>query len=165
MEDLTGKWARLSLNTRECQTIPLASDVENNSEHLVAKLFTMRRVNMEALSCTLKSMRRSIQNFEIRDLTSNTVLILFSDEANAMKIISQGPWSFVKYLIGLYKLSESESMDDARFDTASFWIQIHNLPLSRMNRANAEVIGTSLGRVEQVDASPNGECRAGRSYT
>lgn len=28
-----------------------------------------------------------------------------------------------------------------------------------MNRANAEIIGSSLGTVEQVDASPTGECR------
>ena len=114
---------------------------------------------MEALSRTLKSMWRSIKDFEIHDLTSNTVLILFSDEANAMKIISQGSWSFDKYLIGLYKPSESKSVDDARFDTASFWIQIHNLPLSCMNKVNMEAIGSSLGRVEQVDASLNGECR------
>uniref|UniRef100_A0A7N2LPN5 DUF4283 domain-containing protein n=1 Tax=Quercus lobata TaxID=97700 RepID=A0A7N2LPN5_QUELO len=159
MEELTGKWARLSLNTRECQTIPLAPGVENNSKILVAKLFTKRRVSMEALSRTLKSMWRSIKDFEVRDLTSNTVLILFSDEADAVKIISQGPWSFDKYLIGLYKPSVSESVDDARFDTTTFWLQIHNLPLSRMNRANAEAIGSSLGRVEQVDTSPNGECR------
>nr|XP_023926510.1 uncharacterized protein LOC112037926 [Quercus suber] len=159
MDDLTGKWARLSLNTRETQTIPLAPEVENNNRVLVAKLFTKRRVNIEALSRTLKTMWRSIQNFEVRDLTSNTVLILFSNEVDAKKILSQGPWSFDKYLIGLYKPSESESVDDAKFDTASFWVQIHNLPLSRMNRANAEIIGSSLGKVEQVDASPTGECR------
>nr|POE92969.1 hypothetical protein CFP56_48115 [Quercus suber] len=164
MDDLTGKWARLSLNTRETQTIPLAPEVENNNRVLVAKLFTKRRVNIEALSRTLKTMWRSIQNFEVRDLTSNTVLILFSNEVDAKKILSQGPWSFDKYLIGLYKPSESESVDDAKFDTASFWVQIHNLPLSRMNRANAEIIGSSLGKVEQVDASPTGECR-GRCIT
>ena len=114
---------------------------------------------MEALSRTLKSMWRSIKDFEVRDLTSNTVLILFSDEADAVKIISQGPWSFDKYLIGLYKPSVLESVDYARFDIATFWLQIHNLPLNRMNRANVEAIGSLLGRVEQVDTSPNGECR------
>ena len=112
MDDLTGKWARLSLNTRETQTIPLAPKVENNNRVLVAKLFTKHRVNIEALSRTLKTMWRSIQNFEVRDLTSNTVLIFFSDEADAKKILSQGPWSFDKYLIGLYKLGDSESVDD-----------------------------------------------------
>ena len=159
MDDLTGKWARLSLNTLETQTIPLAPEVENNNRVLVAKLFTKRRVNIEALSCTLKTMWRSIQNFEVRDLTSNTILILFSNKANTKKILSQEPWSFDKYLIGLYKLGDSESVDDAKFDTASFWVQIHNLLLSRMNRANAEIIGSSIGKVEQVDTSPTDECR------
>ena len=161
MDDLTGKWARLSLNTLETQTIPLAPEVENNNRVLVAKLFTKRRVKIEVLSRTLKTMWRSIQNFEVHDLTSNTILILLSDEANAKKILSQEPWSFDKYLIGLYKLGDSESVDDAKFDTASFWVQIHNLLLSRMNKANVEIIGSSIGKVEQVDASLTGE-RHGR---
>ena len=158
MDDLTGKWARLSLNTRETQTIPLAPKVENNNRVLVVKLFAKHRVNIEALSRTLKTMWRSIQNFEVRDLTSNTVLIFFSDEADAKKILSQGPWSFDKYLIGPYKPGNSESVGNAKFGTASFWVQIHNLPLSRMNIANAEIIGSSLGKVEKVDDSPTDEC-------
>ena len=52
-----------------------------------------------------------------------------------------------------------ESIDDAKFDRASFWIQIHNLPINRMNKANVKAIGQSLGNVEQVDTPPNGECR------
>ena len=78
MDDLTGRWAKLSLNTQESQTVPLASDIEDNSKVLVAKLFTKRIPSMEALSRTLKSMWCSIQDFELRDLGSNTVLILFS---------------------------------------------------------------------------------------
>ena len=125
----------------------------------MAKLFTNRRINIEALSRTLKSMWRFVQDFEVRDLTANTVLLLFMDEADTQKILSQGPWSFDKYLIGLYKPKATESVDDASFDTASFWIQIHNFPLSRMNRANAHAIGSTIGEVEQVDAWPVGECR------
>ena len=75
------------------------------------------------------------------------------------KVISQGPWSFDKYLIGLYQPSASESVEDAKFVTCSFWIQIHNLPLSHMNKANAMAIESTIGRVEQVDASPSGGCR------
>ena len=159
MDDLTGRWAKLSLNTQESQTVPLATDIEDNSKVLVAKLFTKRRASMEALSRTLKSMWRSIQDFELRDLGFNTVLILFSSEADAIKIFAQQPWSFDKYLIGLYKPTAEESVEDAKFNSASFWIQVHNLPFSRMNRANAEAIGRSLGKLQQVDASPTGECR------
>ncbi|KAF3952002.1 hypothetical protein CMV_022403 [Castanea mollissima] len=159
MEDLAGQCARLSLHAKECQTIPLAQAVEDNNRILVAKLFTKRRVNVEALSQTLKTMWRFVKDFEVRDLTSNKVLLLFADDADMQKILSQGPWTFDKYLIGLYKPGAKESVDDANFDTASFWIQIHDLPLCRMNRTNVATIGNTLGTVEQVDASPTGECR------
>nr|POE90306.1 hypothetical protein CFP56_68285 [Quercus suber] len=94
MDDLTGQWTRLSLHTKERQTIPLTPVLENNNRVLVAKLFTKRRVNVEALSRTLKSMWRFAQDFEVRDLASNTVLILFTHEADAQKKSDQqyGPW-------------------------------------------------------------------------
>ena len=75
---------------------------------------------MESLSRTLRSMWCSIPTFEIRDLLSNTALVLFENEANSLKILAQGPWSFDKYLMGLYKPKEDESMDDTIFDGASF---------------------------------------------
>ena len=159
MDDFTGQCARLSLHTKECQTILLTHILENNNKLVVAKLFTKRRVNVKALSQTLKSMRRFAQDFEVRDLASNTVLLLFTHKADVQKVISQGPWSFDKYLIGLYQPSASESVDDAKFVTSPFWIQIHNLPLNRMNKANATAIGNTVGRVVQVEASPSGECR------
>ena len=122
MDDLTGKWACLSLNTQESQMVPLAPTTENNTRVLIAKLFTKRRVNIEALSRTLRSMWRSIQEFEICDLGSNTVLLLFSDEADTLKILAQQPWLFDKYLIGLYKPTEHELVEAATFDYATFWI-------------------------------------------
>ena len=50
-------------------------------------------------------------------------------------------------------------MNDANFDTASFWIQIHNLPLSCMNKNNVVAIGNTLDEVEQADASPSRDYR------
>jgi len=84
-------------------------------------------------------MWRSVHEFEIRNLGFNTVL-LFSNEANALKIMAQQPWSFDKYLIVLYKPTDSAFVEDAKFDHASFWIQIHNLPFSRMNKTNSDAI-------------------------
>nr|POE74081.1 uncharacterized protein CFP56_70284 [Quercus suber] len=104
-------------------------------------------------------MWHSIQTFEVRDLGSITVLIIFEDESTPQKLLMQGPWTFDKYLIGLYKPLGEESVEDATFDRASFWIQMHNIPLYRMNTATAEAISKTLGTVEQVDASTTGECR------
>ena len=59
MDELTGKWARLSLNTQESQTVPLAPTTEDNARVLIVKLFTKRRVNIEALLITFRSMWHS----------------------------------------------------------------------------------------------------------
>ena len=75
---------------------------------------------MDAITQTLRSMWRSGGNFEIRELGANTVLLLFDDETNVNRILLQGPWTFDKYLIGLFKPREEASVEDARFDRASF---------------------------------------------
>lgn len=76
-----------------------------------------------------------------------------------MKILTQGPWSFDKYLISLFKSKDNEFANDAMFLWTFFWIQIHNLPLGHMTKNNVEAIGKILGTVEPADVSPNGECR------
>ncbi|KAK7848184.1 hypothetical protein CFP56_005411 [Quercus suber] len=77
--------------------------VESHNHILVVKLFTKRRVNLEVLTNTLRSMWRSIRFFEVRDLGSNTVLIIFEDETDPQKLMVQGPWTFDKYLLAIGK--------------------------------------------------------------
>lgn len=131
MDDLASERARLLLKAKETSTVDLPPLVENKSRVLVAKLLTKRRVNLEARTRTLRSMWRFAQNFEVRDLGSNTVLLIFEDEIDAQKILVQGPWTFNKYLIGLYK-PKGDKSNDVMFDHVSFWVQFHKLPLRRM---------------------------------
>ena len=104
MDDITSKWNRLSLNQTKNQTIVLIPTVTGNGKVLVAKFFTKRRINMEAVLCTLKSMWKTEKSFDVRDLGSNMVLVLFDEEYDLDHILMRGPWSFDKYLLGLYKL-------------------------------------------------------------
>ena len=161
MEDITGRWANLTLNTKETDAVDLEPhDVElDNSKVLVVKFFTKRRPNMEAITRTLRSMWRSGGAFEIRELGSNTALLLFEDEADVQRILLQGPWTFDKYLIGVFRPGNDVAVEDAIFDRASFWVQIHGLPIRRMNKVTAEAIGQTLGIVESVDQSSSGDCR------
>ncbi|KAL0007532.1 hypothetical protein SO802_009034 [Lithocarpus litseifolius] len=71
MDEITGRWARLSLRAVETDTVELPHIVENNSRVLVAKLLTKRHVNLEALTRTLRSMWRFVQNFEGRYIKTN----------------------------------------------------------------------------------------------
>ena len=144
MEDITSKWDRLSLNQIENQTVSLTPTVTGNGKVLVAKFFTKRRIDMEAILRTLKSMWKTKKSFDIGDLSSNMVLILFDEEYDLDHILMHGPWSFDKYLLSLYKLERNESVKNAQFDRASFWVQIHDLPIQHTNKVNAKAIGNSV---------------------
>nr|POE54607.1 hypothetical protein CFP56_53179 [Quercus suber] len=148
MDDIAHKWDRLSLNQRESQMVPLTPDVTGDGKVLVAKFFTKRHINMEVGFQTLKSMWKTNNSFDVRDLGSNKAMILFDDEDDLDRILMRGPWSFDKYLLGLYKLGKNEAVKNASFDRESIWIQIHYLPIQHMGKANAEAIGSTLGLVE-----------------
>ena len=135
----------------------LLDDVDN-SKTLVAKFFTKRHPNMEAIDQTLRSMGRSGGSSKTRDLVENTVL-LFEDVADANRIFLQGPWSFNKYLMGLYRPGEEATVHGAMFDRASFCVQIHSVPLRLVRKENAKAIGSTLGGMECVEETETGDCR------
>ena len=123
MDDLQGRWAKLSLNTKETQMVNLSTNVVENSRVLVAKFFTKWSISLEAITRTLKMMWRSRRSFDIRDLGNNIVMLLFNDEDDPRRILMQGPRSFDKYMVGLFHPSEAATVEDTMFDTASFWVQ------------------------------------------
>ena len=47
-------------------------------------------------------------------------MILFDDEDDPKWIIMQGPWFFDKYLLSLFHLGESATMEDTKFNMTSF---------------------------------------------
>ena len=63
---------------------------------------------MESVLRTLKSLWKTKNSFDICDLGSNVVLVLFDDEDDLDHILMRGPWSFDKYLLCLYKLKNNE---------------------------------------------------------
>ena len=88
-------------------------------------------------------------SFDTRDLGNNIVMLLFDDEDDSTRI-------FDKYN-GLFHLGEAATVEDTRFDTTSFWVQICGLQIS-LKRENAEAIGSTLGKVEYVEESARGDC-------
>ena len=93
----------------------------------MAKFFTKLRINLEAIMRKLKIMWRSRGSFDIHNLGNNTIMLLFDDEDDLMCIKMQAPWSFDKYMVGLFHPGEVATVEDTRFDTTSFWVQIHGL--------------------------------------
>ena len=130
--------------------VKLSTNVVENSRVQVAKFFTKQRINLEAITRTLKIMWGSGRSFDIRDLGNNIVMLLFDDKDDSKCI-------FDKYN-GLFHLGEVATVEGTRFDTTSFWVQICGLQIRCMKRENVEAIGSTLGKVEYIEESTKGDC-------
>ena len=56
-------------------------------------------------------MWRSGGSFDIRNLGNNTVMLLFDNEDDPKRILMQGPWSFNKYMVGLFHPGAAATME------------------------------------------------------
>ena len=151
MDEVTKKWGNLSLTEREVIEHDLQDTAWVEGVAIVAKFFTKRKVNLGAVANTLKSAWRTDLSFEVRDLGENKAVVLFEDETDMIRVLTNGPWSFEKYLLAVHKLGEEEQIQNISFDMVSFWVQLHDIPARRMTKETGERIGRTLGEIEEVD--------------
>ena len=68
---------------------------------VVAKFFTRRVLNMEAIARTFKSLWQTKKDFEVKDVGNHVVLFVFEDSVDAERVIMGEPWSYDKFLVSL----------------------------------------------------------------
>ena len=86
---------------------------------------------------------------------------MFDNKEDVDRILSREPWSFDKYLVVLERYERQIPLEDLKFDKASFWVQVHNIPIGYRNKTVAEDICEAIG---QVDRSTNVSDSEGGSY-
>ena len=55
------------------------------------------------------------------------------------RILSTEPWSFDKPLVVTQRFDKNSSIEELNFDKASFWVQVHDIPIRYRNRSVAKV--------------------------
>ena len=123
----------------------------------MAKFLTKRKVNLEAVARTFRSVWKADGDFEFRDLGNNKALIVFTNEIDMNRILLQSPWSFDKYLMVLHRVGENECVNVVCCDKAYFLVQISNLPSRHMKKENGALTRSTLGEVISVDALESGQ--------
>lgn len=63
---------------------------------VAAKFFTKRKINLEAVARTLKSIWKAERGFEIRDLGENKAPFVFNDEIDMDRVLILSSWTFDK---------------------------------------------------------------------
>ena len=151
MEEVLSDWKRFSLLEEENKKIILDSEYPVAKEViLAAKFLTRRALNIEAIGRTLKPLWKSQNGFEMRDVGNHIILFVFSNVIEADRIIATEPWTYDKNLIILSRYDGLCPIRNASFHTVNFWVQLHGLPVSRLNEKHAYGIGETLRAVSKA---------------
>ena len=75
---------------------------------------------------------------------------MFDNENEAERILATELWTYDKHLIILSCYDGASPVWSIRFQYVKFWVQIHDLPVNRLNEKTACEIGNSLGEVSKV---------------
>lgn len=109
------------------------------------KVIAERPVSKEVLRSTFLKVWRPNGLVFFIELSENMFLVEFSNEGDQNKIGEGRPWLFDKHLFVMKDFDGLTPPRNMKFETASFWVQIHNLPLACMNREVGYKIGSSVG--------------------
>ena len=67
------------------------------------------------------------------------------------------PWSFDKNLVALQRYDKDVSLAKLKFDKVTFWVQVHDIPISFMTKKVAEGIRDKIGELTQAIDTVNDE--------
>nr|XP_023870320.1 uncharacterized protein LOC111982935 [Quercus suber] len=70
-------------------------------------------------------------------------------EVDAEKVLQGQPWAFDKHLVAVQRYEGAEPVQHLVFKSATFWVQIHNLPFQLLTVEAAYSIGETIGKVSR----------------
>lgn len=80
MEDLTKTWSKLNLSECEGSSVRLTETQAETEWGLVAKFFTIRALNLDAIAKTFSPLWRALKGFKLRMEDDHIVLFTFEDK-------------------------------------------------------------------------------------
>ncbi|KAH7867291.1 hypothetical protein Vadar_031473 [Vaccinium darrowii] len=129
---------------------------EIRNKCLVGKVLSQKSINPLAISNILRGAWKTRAEFSVVPWNDNTFLFKFEDEEDRDSILKASPWSVMNNLLVLQLLSGDEAVTCIEFLSCPFWVQIHGLPVEKMSRSNAEIIGRRFRKLLGVEAFSDG---------
>ncbi|CAL5395205.1 unnamed protein product [Camellia sinensis] len=123
---------------------------------LVGKVLSMRPFNSDALRTTMESVWNPSKGMRTKVINKNLFLFQFNHIIDKRRVLYNGPWSFDKHLLLLKEVTDSWQPLHITFSTATFWVQVYDLPLISMTRAVGQLLGNRLGQFVDVDFEEGG---------
>ncbi|KAL0453460.1 UNVERIFIED_CONTAM: hypothetical protein Slati_1324100 [Sesamum latifolium] len=154
-----GRSFRLTAKEDERVMVPDGLWNSKSNQHqlvLVGRLLSNRPYNFEGLCHSVKGMMNPVKGMEISQIPSDRLLLRFNHVIDRNWALKRCPWSFDKNVLILNGLKEDENPLYVDLSRCYFYVQIHDLPLSRMNRGLATFIGNRLGVFRDMEMDDQG---------
>jgi hypothetical protein len=162
LDELTKLWGNLTLTEDEdCVEVDVQAKEFDTGATIgktcvIGKLIVEHLVSKETIKDGLISWWKPFGDLVFKVLGENLFLIEFSDKRDKDRVLSGRPWAFESSLFLVEDFEALTQPSDFTFDTASFWVQMVNLPLACMGAEVGRKIGATMGMVEAVDVDANG---------
>ena len=162
-EELIRRCKGISLNGETRGKVTFRGNMKLKGEKIVAgclmgNVLHNREVNLEGLRSAMSQVWRTVREVRIEELGDNIFMFKFATEANKKRILTGGPWHFNRALMVLIEPTGLGEVTKQSFSHASFWVQIHNVPIMCMNEKTIREFGKEIGKVEEVGTNAEGEC-------
>ena len=154
MDDLTNSWNKLSLSEHEGGEFEFQAQHKSQEFFIVAKFFTPRISNVEAVARTFNPIWRSKNGFQVQTLGDHRMLFIFDNKVDVDKVLHNEPWSYDKHVVILQFYNKTLPLRDLAFRESLFWVQVHDIPISYMNQTTAEKLCSMIGEVIQMPGGP-----------
>ncbi|KAL9412274.1 hypothetical protein AB3S75_045822 [Citrus x aurantiifolia] len=162
-EELIRKCEAITLQSEEDNMISFGGRMKAKGEKLAAhclvgKILQSRSVSREGLRAAMQQAWRTNKEIKVESLGDNTFIFKLPSESEKKRILYGGPWHFDRSLL---VITEPRGVGDVKrqdFTHASFWVQIHNMPIMCMDREIIKEIGGRIGEVQEVETDETGEC-------
>lgn len=120
---------------------------------LIGKILSAKVINFTAINVILSSSWNLGNNVRISMLEQNMISCHFSYAEDRDRILAKGPWAVKGAVLNLQKWPPHLPLEEIDFSTCIFWVQVHGLPLNKMNELNARKIGRFIGHFIQADVT------------
>lgn len=121
-----------------------------HKRQIIGKVTSNQIFNVMGVNSMVRKAWKTRKSFAVHPWGPNIFVFKFEDENDVSKIL-KGPWSISNNLISIQRWNPDNVLAEIDFSHVSFWIQFHNLPLSKKSKANVKSVVELFGVLEEYD--------------
>ncbi|KAL9412032.1 hypothetical protein AB3S75_045609 [Citrus x aurantiifolia] len=162
-EELIKRCRAIKLSDEEEGRVTFRSKMKAQGEKIVAgcligKVIHTRGVSIEGLKAVMQRVWKTSREVKIESLGETIFMFKFGSEMDKRSILVGGPWHFDRAIIVLKKPAGIEDVKKQDFSHASFWVQIHDVPIMCIYKEMANELGAVIRKVEEIETDAAEEC-------